>query len=57
MARAYGVAAADSPYPRRWTFVIGTGGKILHIDKQVNPGSHGEDLVKLLESLGVAGKD
>ena len=37
----------------RWTFYIGTDGKILAIDKQVKPASSGEDIVAKLKELKV----
>lgn len=40
-------------FPRRWTFYIGPDGKILAIDKQVKAKTHGEDVAKKLEELGV----
>ena len=44
------------PFPQRWTFYIGKDGKILHIDKEVNVGAHGEDIAKKLAELKVAKK-
>ena len=35
----------------RWTFYIGPDGKILWIDKQVNPAKSGEDIVAKLKEL------
>ena len=37
----------------RWTYYIGKDGKILHIDKKVKAGDHGEDIAKKLKELGV----
>ena len=37
----------------RWTYYIGKDGKILHVDKKVKAGSHGEDIAAKLEELGV----
>jgi thioredoxin-dependent peroxiredoxin len=37
----------------RWTFYIGPDGKILFIDKQVNPAKSGEDIVAKLKELRV----
>jgi peroxiredoxin Q/BCP len=37
----------------RWTFYIGPDGKILFIDKQVNPAKSGEDVVARLKELKV----
>ena len=56
VAHAFGVVGLTRPLPRRWTFFIGTDGKILAIDKKVKPGSHGADVVARLEELGVAKK-
>jgi peroxiredoxin Q/BCP len=53
VARAYGVVAGDKAYASRWTFYIGKDGKILYIDKQVSPASHGDDVLKRLDALGV----
>ncbi len=52
VARAYGVLA-PSGYAARWTFVIGADGRILDIDRHVNAASHGRDLARKLEALGV----
>jgi peroxiredoxin Q/BCP len=49
-AKAYG-------NPRRATFIIGANGKILHIDNAVQTGTHGEDIAKKLEELGVPKRD
>lgn len=56
VARAYGVIDSARKFPHRWTFYIGADGKILAIDKKVNVRSHGEDVGKKLEELGVAKK-
>ena len=55
-AKKYGLVDNDQGYPKRWTFYIGTDGKILHIEKMVNVNSHGEDIAKKLAELGVAKK-
>ncbi len=52
VAGAYGVLS-PAGMARRWTFYIGTDGKILHIDKQVSTGTAGEDLARKLGELGV----
>ncbi len=46
----------ERPFPHRWTFYIGKDGTILHIDKDVSIGSHGEDIAKKLAELEVAKK-
>lgn len=38
----------------RWTFYIGTDGKILHIDKGVKVASAGQDIADSLARLGVS---
>ena len=38
----------------RWTFYIGTDGKILHIDKSVKVASAGQDIANQLGELGIA---
>jgi thioredoxin-dependent peroxiredoxin len=50
VARAYGVLA-PSGFPMRWTFYIGKDGRIAAIEKKVNAGSHGPQMVTTLESL------
>ena len=56
-AMAYGVIPADAPaerqFARRWTFYIDPTGKIAAIDKQIKPGSSGEDIVSHLTDLKV----
>ena len=52
VANQYGVIASHG-FPDRWTFYIGGDGKILAIDKSVNPQTAGSDIVKTLVDLGV----
>ena len=54
-ARAYGVLS-ERGMANRWTFYIGADGRIVHIDRQVNPASAGEDLAGQLAALKVARK-
>lgn len=54
VAAAYGVLAGGRPKAARWTFYIGTDGRILYIDRQVTADGHGEDVPKRLEALGIA---
>jgi peroxiredoxin Q/BCP len=56
VAQAYGVLDPSGEYATRWTFVIGTDGKILDVMKNVSPGHHGSDLAAHLAELGVAKK-
>lgn len=53
VAKAYGVVKDDTSYATRWTFYVGLDGKILHIDRQVSPGSHGQAIAAKLAELGV----
>jgi peroxiredoxin Q/BCP len=55
VATAYGVLS-PAGMARRWTFYIGTDGKILYIDKQVSTGTAGDDLARKLGELGVKRK-
>ncbi len=50
VARAYGVLSATGLASRR-TFCIGADGRILHVDKKVNAGSHGRDVAEALDEL------
>ncbi|WP_460184140.1 peroxiredoxin [Thermopirellula anaerolimosa] len=43
-AMAYGVVDGPNAYAKRWTFIIGMDGKILHIDKAVKVDTHAEDV-------------
>jgi peroxiredoxin Q/BCP len=57
-AKKYGVLADMSRFnigdvASRWTFYIGPDGKILDIDKKVNPAQSGEDIVAHLKALKV----
>ena len=53
-ARAYGVLKSE--YAARNTFYIGVDGKILFIDREVKPGSAGDDVAMRLGELKVARK-
>jgi peroxiredoxin Q/BCP len=55
-AKAYGVVDEKRKLPYRHTYIIGEDGKILHIDRNVNAATHGQDLVKQLDKLGVEKK-
>ena len=57
-ARKYGVIADMSKFQlgevaTRWTFYIGPDGKVLDVDKKVNPARSGEDIVAHLKALKV----
>lgn len=51
VARAYGVLG-PAGFASRWTFYIGTDGRILEIDKHVRVTSHGADVAAKLSELG-----
>jgi peroxiredoxin Q/BCP len=53
VAKAYGVVHEGRENPERWTFYIDKEGVIKSIDKKVTTDSHGEDIAKKLEELGV----
>ncbi len=55
-ARKYAVLADFSKFglgevANRWTYYIGSDGKILDIDKKVNPAKSGEDVVTHMTAL------
>jgi peroxiredoxin Q/BCP len=52
VARAYGVLGR-SGFPSRTTFFVGADGRILHIDRQVHPLSHGRDIAAALGDLRI----
>jgi len=52
VAAAYGVLT-DSGVAARQTFYIDSDGTILAIDRQVNPATSAEDMLTMLEKLGV----
>jgi thioredoxin-dependent peroxiredoxin len=54
-AKAYGVLNARN-MANRWTFYIGTDGKILAIDKAVKPATSAEDMAAKLGELHVAAR-
>jgi thioredoxin-dependent peroxiredoxin len=53
VAKTYGVVDEDQPFASRWTFYIGVDGRILYVDKQVNPTTHGKAVAAKLAELGV----
>jgi len=52
-AKAYGVVGRVMPWASRWTFYIGPDGRILYIDKDVNPSTAGADIAARLKALGL----
>ena len=53
VAKAYSVVGGLMPWPSRWTFYIGSDGRILDIDKRIRTGSAGTDVAQRLAALGV----
>jgi peroxiredoxin Q/BCP len=56
VALKYGVIATPAQFAKRWTFYIDPTGKIADIDRQIKPGSSGEDIVEHLTKLNVPTK-
>lgn len=54
VARAYGVFDEELGLASRWTFFIGRNGRILFVDREVSPTSHGGDLLARVQELGMA---
>ena len=54
VAEAYGVLAGGRRTASRWTFYIGTDGRILYIDRNVTADGHGEEVPARLAALGIA---
>jgi peroxiredoxin Q/BCP len=55
VARAYGVVHEGRDNPERWTFYIGKDGRLLHVDRQVNPSTAAQDILARLDQLGIDG--
>jgi peroxiredoxin Q/BCP len=51
-AERYGVLGFGGFYAKRRTFFIDKGGMIRRIDKQVDPKTHGPDVIRALGELG-----
>ncbi|RPJ70650.1 MAG: hypothetical protein EHM24_01260 [Acidobacteria bacterium] len=54
VAAAYGVLAGGRRAASRWTFYIGTDGRILYVDRNVTADGHGEEVPARLAALGIA---
>jgi peroxiredoxin Q/BCP len=50
-AAKYGVLMKDRPFAERVSFVIDPQGILRAIDREVDVASHGEDVVRLVETL------
>jgi peroxiredoxin Q/BCP len=57
IARAFGVLEPEGRYALRHTIYIGADGKVLYVDRKVNPQTAGADTVARLEELGVPKKN
>ncbi len=55
VARAYGAFDEENNVAARWTFFIGRDGRILFVDREVSPTSHGEDILARVQELGMVG--
>lgn len=53
-AATYGVLSASGTHAQRWTFYIDQNGVVKKIDKNVQPGIHGEEIAETLAKLGFA---
>ena len=51
-AERYGVLAPGGGYAKRWTFYVDDSGVLRHVDRDVKPASHGQDVVRKLGELG-----
>lgn len=49
-ALAYGVVNNVQGFAKRWTFIIGPDGKILHIDKEVKVDTHAKDVATWIKN-------
>ena len=54
LAKKYGVPIAFGKYDARWTFLIGKDGKIIQSYHDVDPSTHG---VELLAAIGTYNKE
>ena len=51
VARRHAVLAEGAKWPQRVTFVVDPKGVVRHVDRKVNVGTHGTDLLKVLDGL------
>jgi peroxiredoxin Q/BCP len=52
VARAYGVLGSIPLFAKRWTFYIDSDGVIRHVEKGVDPATHGAQMTRTLADLG-----
>ena len=55
-AKHIGVLSDNGAYAKRWTYYIDPHGVVKYIDKRVSVRSHGGDVAKRMEELGVPKK-
>ena len=53
VARAYGAFDEERGTASRWTFFIGSNGRILFVDREISPTSHGGDILARVQDLGM----
>jgi len=53
VAMKYGVAADANANAKRWTYIIGADGKLLHVEKMVKAGEHAKQLLDLMAKLEI----
>jgi peroxiredoxin Q/BCP len=56
-ADAYGVLEPEGRYALRHTFYIGADGKLLYVDREVNPKTAGADMADRLTQLGISARE
>jgi thioredoxin-dependent peroxiredoxin len=54
VARTYGAFDEEHGVAARWTFFIGRNGRILFVDRDISPTSHGGDILAKVQELGMA---
>jgi len=52
VAKAYGVTGFGGLFAKRWTFYIGSDGRIREIDRDVETATAGQDIARKLGELG-----
>ena len=54
VARSYGAFDEEQGAAARWTFFISRDGRILFVDRELSPTSHGGDVLAKVQELGMA---
>ena len=52
VAERYDVLAMGGLYARRITYYIDAGGRVVHVDRDVETETHGQDVLRKLSELG-----